>query len=145
GSPGERRGVIMDEMSDFDRAHMEFLRQRMTEVDAGCRQAMGEFGEAFGVESLTPEDVTPQLYERMIRAVVAQIRHWGNADLADRYQSAHEHAWRALKDQGRCLRVRQERDWTDVERVQADAAEVAADEATEHFERVQAEASAFFK
>ena len=53
--------------------------------------------------------------------------------------------WGALKEQARFLRLRQERNLMDVERAQADAAAEAAEHASEDFERVKAEVSAYLK
>jgi hypothetical protein len=64
----------------------------------------------------------------MMHALGKQIRHWGNAALADRYQAAYANALRARKEQARLIALGLERRFTDVERAQVDAADVTADD-----------------
>jgi hypothetical protein len=83
-------------------------------------------------------------HERIAKAFVAQIRRVGNAALSDRFQAAHAQAWQRLKQQGQFIALGLERDLTDRERAQVDAAD-ATEDAAEHLERVQAEASTYLK
>ena len=128
---------------DFVRAYLEYLQQRMTTLEAEIRETGAVMGESFGVEPLTPEDVTPEVYDRMTRAWVALIRRWGNA-LADRYEAIHARALHAMKEKARWLMVAQERSLTAAEGAQLDAAAAAYDEASEDIERL-IRASGFLK
>jgi hypothetical protein len=136
---------MADEMSDFDRAHLEFIQQRMAELESENQQSVKALGEMFGIENLKPDSITFEVYERLTQKLVDQLRHWGNTALADRFQAAQGAAWLALKDQGRILALGQERGLTALELVDAEAAQVVADDANEHLEHVQAEISAYCK
>lgn len=111
----------------------------MRKLETETRQAFKTLGDAFGVDNLTPDDWTPELGERMMHAIVKQIQDGGNAALADRYQAAYAASMQTLKGQAKWLVLAQGRTLADEERAQSEAADVAADEASEDFERVQSE------
>ena len=59
---------MSDELSDFDRANLEFLRQRMTEAEAEARKAFHVLGETRGLPALTTDKITVERYEQFSRA-----------------------------------------------------------------------------
>jgi hypothetical protein len=118
----------------------------MSDVRSEAEDAFKTLGVMLGVEgTLTPEDITPDIHERMVQKFVKLLRQRGNADLADRYQAAHMRTWQALKNHAHFVALGEGRELTNGERVQADAAEAAADAAAEEFERVVTETSAYLK
>ena len=129
--------------NDFDQAHMAFMEQRLRELKAGARAAFHDLDPSYGIPNLDPDEVTPEQMQRVTEIVSAQIRQWGNADLADRFQAAYAGAHRALSEQARFLRLSIERALTDDEHAQAEHAAAVADEECEHLECVQAEASVY--
>ena len=134
-----------DEMSDVARAHAAALRERITALKLEQQNSFKELGEMLGLEDLTPEHITPEELKVLALRVVRQLRRHGNAALADRYQDAQADVWVALSKQLRFLTLEQERHLTEAERANADAADEVANAVLEHFERVQAETSAYLK
>jgi hypothetical protein len=133
----------MDEpmMSDFDRAQMEFRRQRAVELKSECAQSMRQLD----FEGVTAENFTIEQYEQWVQRLGAAIRQFGNTDLADGFQAAHARAWQAMKHLRQFMTLSFARDLTNLERAEADAAAVVDDDANEHLERVEAEVSAYLK
>jgi hypothetical protein len=128
--------------SDSDRAHLDFRRQRMADLDSEFRQSMEQLG-IYGVK--TAQGVTLEQCEQLTQTCAAAFRQWGNAALADRFLAAHVQAVYALERWAQFLAVGKGRGLTDLERARADSAENAADDASEHLERVQADVRAYLE
>ena len=130
-------------MNDVERMYLALLRQRLTE-DVEARHALEELGDGRSARPLTAEDVDEQ-YGWVFDDVAAEIRREGHAALADRYQLAHTRARRGLTAQMWWLALRAERSLSAVEHAEANAADMAGDEARDWVARVQAEAIAYLK
>jgi hypothetical protein len=135
---------MSDDTRDFDEAHLAYTQQRHEELTAEARENVAAFGESIGVPDLVLEDLQPEALLRIARKLAEAVRAEGHGDLADRFDRAYAEQIRALQEQSRWLMLRQERPLTAHEERQVVAADRAADEAGEHFERVQAAVMALF-
>jgi hypothetical protein len=132
----------------MDDAYEEFLKGRFDDLAARQREALEQISKAIGVE-IGPDDVTPEIDELFAQTTAAKLRDSGDPALADRWSAAYTALSKAVDEFRRLVQHIQKRTQddeppTERERAGWDSIRDAAAAAEEEFERVRAEASAWF-
>jgi stage V sporulation protein SpoVS len=125
---GSKRISLMSAEDDRNRAELEFLTTRLSELRAELQANEAELGMPID------EETAPKI----IAEVVSVLRDAGKAELAVRYETAVTEAMSAIADHQRLIEDK-------ADDVAISAARERQDDAVENLQRVDAEVDAFLE